>query len=316
MYENQIIGVVVPAYNEEKLIGRTIDTIPDFVDRVIVVDDGSYDATVERIQERVAQQPERVILIQHEVNQGVGSTIITGHRRALEEGVDVVAVMAGDAQMDPRELPQVLDPVVEGQIDYAKGNRFASGEAWLRMPKARYFANAGLSMFMKIASGYWHVADPQCGYTAISRHALEMLNLDQIAKGYQFENSMLIHLNVHNLRVVDVPVMPVYGIGEQSGINHLWALAAFSVYLVSVFFWRLKEKYIIRDFHPLVFFYSFGLLFFLVGLLLGLYLVAYRLLQGPVQATSALFATSLFMSGLQFLMFAMWFDMDYNKNLR
>ena len=311
MYRGKRVGVVVPAHNEEKLIGRVIETMPDYVDQVIVVDDASPDRTSQVVQSYLPRLDGRLILIRHEKNQGVGGAITTGHRRALENGLEVVAVMAGDAQMDPAELPLVLDPVAEGEADYAKGNRFASGEAWQEMPKFRYFMNAALSMFNKIVSGYWHVADPECGYTAISRRALQMLDLNRLSKGYQFEMSVLVHLNAHNLRVVDVPVRPVYGIGEKSGINYLKAFVVFSLYLPRSFFWRLKEKYIIRDFHPLVFFYLFGLLFCPVGLLLGLYLLAHRLVAGPVTATSALFAMFLFMSGLQFLLFAMWFDKDY-----
>lgn len=311
MYKGALIGVIVPAYNEAKLIGRVLETMPDYVDKIIVVDDASDDHTSEVVQSYEPSLSGRLILIRHEVNQGVGGAIITGHHRALAEGMDVVAVMAGDAQMDPSELSRVLDPVIEGRADYAKGNRFFSGEAWQIMPRVRYFANAALSMLTKIASGHWHVADPQCGYTAISRQALESLDLDRLSKGYQFESSMLVHLNVLNLRVVDVPVRPIYGIGEDSGIQHGWAVLAFALYLARSFVWRLKEKYIIRDFHPLVFFYLFGLLFCPPGLLFGLYLLAYRLMVGPVQTTSALFAMFLFTSGLQFLLFAMWFDKDY-----
>ena len=311
MYRGATIGVIVPAYNEAKLIGRVLETMPEYVDKIIVVDDASDDHTSEVVQSHESSLSGRLILIRHKVNQGVGGAIITGHHRALAEGVDVIAVMAGDAQMDPGELARLLDPVIEGHADYAKGNRFFSGEAWQTMPRVRYFANAALSMLTKIASGHWHIADPQCGYTAISRQALESLDLDRLSKGYQFENSMLVYLNVLNLRVVDVPVRPIYGIGEDSGIQHGWAVLAFALYLARSFVWRLKEKYIIRDFHPLVFFYLFGLLFCLPGLLFGLFLLAYRLMVGPVQATSALFAVFLFTSGLQFLLFAMWFDKDY-----
>jgi glycosyltransferase involved in cell wall biosynthesis len=316
MYRGATIGVIVPAYNEEELIGRVLETMPEYVDKIIVVDDASDDRTSEVVQSYESSLSGRLALIRHEMNRGVGGAIITGHRRALAEGIDVVAVMAGDAQMDPVELSRVLGPVIEGHADYAKGNRFFSGEAWQTMPRVRYFANAALSMLTKIASGHWHVADSQCGYTAISHQTLESLDLDRLSKGYQFESSMLVHLNVLNLRVVDVPVSPVYGIGEKSGIRHSWAVLAFAVYLARSFIWRLKEKYIIRDFHPLVFFYFFGLLFCPPGLLFGLYLLVYRLMVGPVQATSALFAMFLFVSGLQFLLFAMWFDKDYTDTAR
>jgi glycosyltransferase involved in cell wall biosynthesis len=310
MYQGKQIGVVIPAYNEEKLIGRVITTMPDFVDRMIVVDDASRDGTSAIVEGYQAQYGERLILIRHAQNRGVGGAIISGHHRALDEGMEVVAIMAGDAQMDPADLENILTPVVSGQAEYAKGNRFINGDAWRHMPRLRFYANAGLSMLNKIASGYWQIADPQCGYTAISAAALRRLDLGRISEGYHFENSILLHLNVTGLRVVDVPIRAVYGIGEKSGINHLWALASFSLYLLKAFFWRLREKYIIRDFHPLVFFYLFGLFFMPVGLLFGIYLVVYRLVAGPVEATSALFAMVMFLSGLQFLLFAMWFDKD------
>lgn len=135
----------------------------------------------------------------------------------------------------------------------------------------------------KLPPGYWHTADPQCGYTAISADALRQLDLNLISQGYHFENSILMHLNVINMRGGRVPIRAVYGIGEKSGINHLWALLSFSVYLTGAFLWRLREKYVLRDFHPLVFFYLFGLFFFPVGLLFGGYLVFYRLFVGLVR---------------------------------
>lgn len=313
VYKSKKIGVIIPAYNEEKLISKVITTMPDFVDCMIVVDDASSDQTSQIVQGYQEQLGDRLILIRHAKNMGVGGAIISGHQKALQEKLDAVVVMAGDAQMDPDELPAVLEPVISGAANYSKGNRFVNREAWNRMPRLRYFANAILSLLNKIATGYWQVADPQCGYTVISRSTLELLDLQALSKGYHFENSMLLYLNVINARVIDVPVHAIYGIGEKSGINHGWALLSFSIYLLRSFIWRLKEKYIIRDFHPLVFFYFFGFLFFSSGFALGLYLVIYRLFVGLVQDTSALLATLLFTSGLQLLLFAMWFDKDYQR---
>lgn len=312
MYKGQNIAVVVPAYNEEQLIGKVIETIPSIVDVIIVVDDASKDRTKEIALSYKPILQDRLIVVTYEINQGVGGAIITGHKKAIELGMDIVAVMAGDAQMDPSELEKILDPIVDGRCDYSKGNRFYNGEAWKYMPKIRFIANAGLSMLNKIASGYWNVSDPQCGYTAITRKALKILPLDLISKGYHFENSMLLNLNLQNMVVKDVPIKAIYGIGEKSGINEVWAFFSFSRYLWRIFFWRLIEKYVIRDFHPLVLFYFFGMLSFGIGLALGLYLVIYRLLIGLVESTSALFAAFFFMSGLQLVLFAMWFDKDYS----
>lgn len=318
MLNNKLVGVVVPAYNEEKLIGRVIETMPEFVDGIYVIDDCSPDATSERVQAYLNQPTlnGRLKLIRHAVNQGVGAAIITGYKKAVEEGMEVVAVMAGDAQMDPTELEQVVGPVVRGEADYVKGNRLFTGEAWQMIPKYRYIGNAFLSLFTKIASGYWHVADSQTGYTAISAETICLLPLNRLYSRYGYPNHLLVMLNIFDRRVKDVPVRPVYNIGEKSGIRLSKVIPRISWLLVKCFLWRMKEKYMIRDFHPLVFFYLMGLALFPAGLISGLYLVYYRLFVGPVVATSALFAMFLFVSGLQSLFFAMWFDMEYNKDLK
>ena len=311
MYKNKKIAVIVPAYNEEKLVGKVITTTPDFVDEIIVIDDCSKDATSAVVTSFIDSEPERVHLIRHEKNTGVGGAILSGHKSALEDGMDIMVVMAGDAQMDPTDLPALLDPVAEGLADFSKGNRFINGEAWINMPRLRFFANAGLSFLNKFASGYWQISDPQCGYTAISSDILKKLDIKKISSGYHFENSLLIHLNMVNARVVDVPIKAVYGIGERSGINHVIALFTFSVFLFKSFWWRLTQKYVIRDFHPLYFFYLFGFSFFLIGFAFGIYILVLRLNGQLITSNSVMFAVFLLTTGLQMLLFAMWFDRDY-----
>jgi glycosyltransferase involved in cell wall biosynthesis len=171
MYKGKTIAVVVPAHNEQSQIARVIETMPPMVDRIVVVDDASGDDTKAVTLKCQAADP-RVELIVHPRNQGVGGAIATGYKWVRDNELDVAVVMAGDAQMDPVELPGLLDPVVEGQVDYTKGNRLYSGEAFQKIPKSRFFGNAVLSMLTKIASGYWHVTDSQCGYTAINLKAL------------------------------------------------------------------------------------------------------------------------------------------------
>ncbi len=317
MYHQASLAVVVPCYNEEKLITRVLETMPGYVDRIYVVDDLSRDRTVEVVTDYIARTgADRIELICHETNQGVGAAIVTGYKRALQDGMDVVAVMAGDAQMDPADLHLIVGPVADGQVDYTKGNRLASGEAWYQIPRVRYLGNVFLSLLTKIASGYWHIFDSQTGYTAISRQALERLSLDRLWKRYGYPNHILVMLNVHNFRVRDVPVRPVYNIGERSGIRIWRVIPTISLLLLRSFISRLFHKYIVRDSHPLVLFYLFGTLTFVPGFLLGLYLVAYRLFVGNVATTSAVFAMFLTLFGLNFLMFAMWFDMDYNRHLK
>ncbi|MCE5244888.1 MAG: glycosyltransferase family 2 protein [Syntrophobacteraceae bacterium] len=316
MFEGKRIGVVIPAYNEEKLIGRVIETMPDFVDRMYVIDDVSTDATSERVLAFCDSCGDRLELIRHEVNQGVGAAITTGYRKALADGMQVIAVMAGDAQMDPDELGKVISPVVRGEADYVKGNRLFTGEAWKLIPRYRYLGNAFLSLVTKFASGYWHVADSQTGYTAVSADTLRLMPLELLYPRYGYPNHLLVMLNIFDQRVKDVPVRPVYNIGETSGIRLKKVIPRMSWLLVKCFFWRMKEKYIIRDFHPLIFFYLMGFSLFPLGLLSGLYLFLHRILTGPVASTSALFAVFLFVSGLQSLFFGMWFDMEYNKDLK
>ena len=316
MYEGKTIAVVVPAYNEAKLLGRVLETMPDFVDLIIVVDDASTDHTLDIAASYREPLGDRLVLLYHRKNQGVGGAIVTGYQEALAREVTVVAVMAGDAQMDPADLERVVAPVARGEVDYVKGNRLCRGESWQMIPHYRYLGNAVLSLLTKIASGYWHIADSQSGYTAIARIALERLDLEHIYKRYGMPNDILVKLNVENFRVRDVSIRPVYHIGETSGIRLRKVIPTIAWLLLRGFCWRLKEKYILRDFHPLVFFYGMGLTLLPLGTMLGLYLVLYRLFVGTVAVTSALFAAFLIISGLQSLFFAMWFDMDYNKHLK
>jgi glycosyltransferase involved in cell wall biosynthesis len=307
------LAVVVPAHDEEDLIAGTLAGIPEFVDRIYVIDDHSADETAQCAQE--AGDP-RVEVISHAENEGVGAAIVTGYRRALAEGIDVTCVMAADGQMDPADLERIATPVVLGEVDYAKANRLFTGQAWQLMPRHRYLGNAVLSMLTKIASGYWHVADSQSGYTAISRELLEQLDLDRVYPRYGFPNDMLVHLNVWNARVRDVPSRPIYGVGERSEIKLRRVVPTIAWLLFKGFLWRLREKYVIRDFHPLVFFYVLGILLTLAGLVLGAVETVLRLMGNELTTPTVVLVALLLISGSQFTLFAMWFDMESNKDLR
>jgi glycosyltransferase involved in cell wall biosynthesis len=313
MVDGQLVAVVVPAHDEEHLIQETLGGIPAFVDRIYVVDDASGDATAERA--RALGDP-RVDVISHDQNGGVGAAILTGYRRALGDGAAATAVMAGDNQMDPAELETLVRPVLAGEVDYAKANRLISGEAWNLIPRTRYLGNAMLSMLTKIASGYWHVADSQAGYTVIGRDALARLDLDRVYTRYGFPNDLLVHLNVLNARVRDIPSRPIYGVGERSGIKIRSVVPRISWLLLKGFFWRLREKYVIRDFHPLVFFYALGLLMSLVGFVLGVIEVVLRIAGNEITTPTIVLVALLLISGSQFTLFAMWFDMEANKDLK
>jgi hypothetical protein len=246
----------------------------------------------------------------------VGAAIVTGYKRALADRIDATAVMAGDNQMDPDELEELALPVVRGELDYAKANRLFTGSAWRLIPRSRYLGNAVLSLLTKIASGYWHVADSQAGYTVLSLRMLQLLDLDRVYTSYGFPNDMLVHLNVWNARVRDFPSRPIYGVGERSGIRIRRVVPRISWLLWKGFFWRLREKYVIRDFHPLVFFYFLGLLMMLVGFVLGVYETVLRFLGHGITPATIVLVALLLISGSQFTLFAMWFDMESNKDLR
>jgi glycosyltransferase involved in cell wall biosynthesis len=313
--EGKRVAVVVPAHNEEQLLPVTLAAVPDFVDRIIVVDDASHDGTVGRAHTAAAADG-RVTILAREQNGGVGAAIVTGYKRALEERVDVTCVMAADNQMDPDDLEAIVLPVARGEVDYAKANRLVTGQAWELIPRHRYLGNAVLSLLTKIASGYWHVADSQSGFTALSLPMLERLDLDRIYARYGFPNDMLVHLNVWNARVRDVPSRPVYGVGEESGIRLYRVVPAISLLLFKAFWWRLWQKYVIRDFHPLVFFYVLGILMSFAGLALGIAEVVLRIQGNAITAATIVLVALLLIFGSQFSLFAMWFDMESNKDLR
>jgi glycosyltransferase involved in cell wall biosynthesis len=315
MYKGKKIGVVIPAYNEETQIRRVIESMPEFVDRMIIVDDNSSDRTVDVISACQKTRP-WITLIRHQVNKGAGGAMVTAYNYAKEQEIDVAVRMDGDGQMNPEDLPALLDPVVDDKADYSKGNRLFTGEAYQKIPKVRYFGNAFLSLFTKIASGYWHVADSQSGYTAINKKALQLIDWNQLYTWYGHPNDILVRLNVHNLRVKDVPVAPVYNIGEKSNLKISRAIFKIGWLLIKLFFWRMKEKYIIRDFHPLVFFYFLGIVFASITILLFARLITLWAITGHIPAINALAAMFSFMSASLFSLFAMWFDMEANKDLK
>ncbi|HEY1816538.1 MAG TPA: glycosyltransferase family 2 protein [Kofleriaceae bacterium] len=219
MYRQLRVGVVIPAFNESRAIGPTVAATPDFVDVAIVVDDASTDDTTTRAEDARARTSAELHVVRHTENRGVGGAIATGYRHALALDVDVAVVMAGDGQMDPRDLPALLDPIAAGVADYVKGNRFLHPDVWTAMPPARIVGNMLLSAATRVTSGYHHVFDSQCGYTAIDTRVLANIDLDELWARYGYPNDLLSRLNVAGVRVADVAVRPIYGAHWKSGIN-------------------------------------------------------------------------------------------------
>lgn len=229
MFRQLRIAVVVPAFNEGSKIGATVASIPDIVDEIFVIDDASTDDTGASAQAafdaRGMGTPGRVFeVVRHADNRGVGAAIATGYRRVLAGDADVAVVMAGDGQMDPGDLPALLAPIADADADYVKGNRFKHPDVWSAMPTSRIVGNVLLSAATRVTSGYHHVFDSQCGYTAIHRRALAAIDLDVLWARYGYPNDLLSRLYVAGVRVVDVPVRPIYGEHWRSGINFTTAL--------------------------------------------------------------------------------------------
>lgn len=304
------IGAVVPAFNEEVLIEETIKGIPKYVDRIYLVDDCSKDRTPEII--RGIKDP-RIVSIRHEKNRGVGASIVTGYKLALKDNMDIVAVLAGDNQMDPEQLPALLMPIINNKADYTKGNRLLSKDYRKGMSKWRFVGNAMLTLITKIGCGYWQIMDPQNGYTAISKQALEILDLDSIYPYYGYCNDMLIKLNAFEMRVMDVVIPARYG-REKSKIKYSSYIRKVAPMIFCGFLWRLKTKYIILEFHPLIFFYLGSMVLLPIGVLFSLWILIENWYQIPVSQNFFFLAAFLLLMGIQFLLFAMLFDMQADKS--
>jgi glycosyltransferase involved in cell wall biosynthesis len=215
MVRNLRIAAVVPAHNEAHQIGTVLDTMPRLVDRIIVVDDASEDATTPTVRAR-ARQDRRIQLVRCARRRGVGGAIAQGYAEALAGDFDIAVVMAGDGQMDPADLTALVAPVVSGEADYCKGNRFAYPGGARQIPALRRWGNRALSALTRVVSGYGHISDTQCGYTAISHRALARLDLAAIYPGYGYPNDLLGQLRALEMRVAEAPVRPRYNIGERS----------------------------------------------------------------------------------------------------
>ncbi len=360
MLHGKTVAVVVPAYNEESQIAMVIETMPQYVDRIIIVNDKSKDnmASVveglikksgqvtlperEEVEDNIYNRAEivarqvdeaevslfnpfkifndndtdRLVLINHTENGGVGAAISTGYKWCKDHDIDCTAVMAGDGQMDPSELEGICLPVVKDGIDYVKGNRLIHRSARLVIPAIRYFGNSILSILTKLASGYWHVSDTQTGYTAIGIDAMKSIRLYNIYRSYGMPNDMLVKLNMAFCTLKEVPIKPIYDVGEQSKMKIFKVIPRISWLLIKSFFKRLWIKYLVKDFHPLFLLYnmSFILFGFATYYAWKIWVVSLDSSREVNELTVMAFMF-LFISGLQSIFFAMWMDMQDNERL-
>jgi len=263
--EDVKIAVVIPAFKVVDHIKDVISSLPREIDHIIVVDDRcpfSSGKEAEKLNR------ENVIVLYHDLNQGVGGTVITGYKKALELGCEIIVKMDGDGQMDPKYLNDLIAPLKNNEADYTKGNRFTHFKSLKAMPKARLLGNSGLSFLIKAASGYWNIMDPTNGYTAIHKRVLLKLNLESISKRFFFESDMLINLNFINAVVKDIE-MPAKYAGEGSSLNIRKVLFQFPPRLLKGLVKRIFLKYFIYDFNMASVYILLGLPMFIVSVLFG-----------------------------------------------
>ena len=265
MFNGHVIAAVIPAYREEKLIAAVLRGIPELVDVIVVVDDGSPDGTSEQV---LSVNDPRITLLRHDVNTGVGGAIVDGHRKALDLGADVCVVMAGDAQSDPAHLPALLEPVTAGGYGFAKANRFFSATSFDGMPRLRVAGSIALTFLTKMCSGYWNLVDPANGYTAIRSDVLARMDLDKLAAGYSFESDMLVWLNILDVPAIDVPAAAVYG-EETSTMRIGRDGLRIGGTLIKGFWRRMWRKYILWSFSPVSLLLFSGLLLLAVSAAFG-----------------------------------------------
>lgn len=306
MYKGATIAAVVPAYREEKMIAQVIETMPDFVDHIVIVDDCSPDDTSGAV--RRVDDP-RVALIRHEVNQGVGGAIITGHTEAMRLGADIDVIMAGDAQMDPDHLPSLLDRVTDDGYGFAKANRFYAPESFAGMPRHRVLGNIMLSFMTKFASGYWNLFDPQNGYTAVRTEVLRRVPLERVAKRYSFENDLLIHLNILQVSATDVPIPAVYG-DEVSSIR-LSKVVPELMHRLTVGFWtRIWYRYVLWSFSPIALLLFGGLFLMTFGIGFSIWVMFQIAASVVATAATVMLAALPLVIGTQMLLTALQLDIQ------
>ena len=307
LYRDKKVCVIVRAFNEERLIGRVIETMPAFVDWIVIVDDCSKDST---IQVAKSSNDPRVIVIAQEVNTGAGGATVSGHAKALELGADIHVVIDGDNQMDTSVMPRLMDPLIDEGYGFSKANRFFSSSSYEGMPRHRVFGNMVLTLLTKVSSGYWNTIDPQNGYTAMTRATAQSIPWARVAQRYEFENDQLIWLNIANTRIIDVPIEAIYG-DEVSGIRLHIVVPRILGTLFKGFWRRMWLKHMLWSFSPVALFFLTGSVLFTFGIIVGIWDVAVAAsAPGTVTTGSWLFSVAPALLGSQLLIQAVATDIQ------
>jgi dolichol-phosphate mannosyltransferase len=303
------VVAVIPAFRVSGQIETVLHGLPDYLRHIVVIDDASPDDT-SRLVENLAKRDRRIILLRHTHNQGVGGAMVTGFKKALELEAQIILKIDGDDQMDPAHIPGLLSPLLRGQADYAKGNRFRDFESLRHMPLIRRIGNLGLSFLTKAATGYWNCFDPTNGYFAIRSEVLSQLPLERIDRGYFFETSMLAQLYLLDAFVLDVPIPARYR-GENSNLSVRRALFEFPFKLLKTYLRRILLKYFLFDFSMMSIYLMTGLPLLLFGLIFGsIKWAQYYQLGVPAPTGTVILPTLALILGIQILLSAIEIDMN------
>jgi len=307
-FRKYCVAAVIPCYRVEREIQSVLQTIPSYIKHVIAVDDASPDSTPELVA-AAAKRDERLLLIRHPSNQGVGGAMVSGYRKALELGAQIIVKIDGDGQMDVDHLPKLLQPLIEGKADYTKGNRFRDFKSLQQMPFIRRVGNMGLGFLAKAATGYWNMFDPTNGFNAIRSEVLAQLPLDKIDRSYYFETSMLAHLYLIGAVSKDVP-MPARYQGEVSSLLIHRILFQFPPRLLSTFLRRLLLKNFIYDFSMASIYLLVGLPLLVFGLVFGMIKwIQYASIDVAAPTGTVMLPTLSVLLGIQLLLSAIEIDL-------
>jgi len=308
MYRNLKVAVVIPCYNEEKLIEKTVGKIPDFVDYIVTVNDASKDSTLKKLK-FISKNNSKVSVVNLEVNQGVGGALINGYNFALEN-TDAVAIgiVAGDDQFDTAYLQPMMDDFIDQKADYVKASRFFHREAFKKMPKYRQFGNVFISLLTKFSTGYYSITDITNGCGFLRRNIIEKINFSIVERRYDYETSMLTALSIANAKVIDHAVPAHYG--EETSTINLVPTALRNLRAVWTGFWRrIYYKYVLFGFHPIALFLFSGVFIFSFGMIFGLYLLVDKLVTSATPTTASVMISILpVILGFQLILTA--FSMD------
>lgn len=308
-----IISVIIPCYNVAKHIEEVVGNIPSDVTWIIAVNDRSKDDT-EKVLNELKEKNRRLVVINHEVNQGVGGAMLTGFQKSLELNCTISIKMDGDNQMDSSYIHQLIKPIIQNKADYTKGNRFRDFKALKKMPVTRRIGNLGLSFCIKAASGYWNIFDPNNGFIAINNETLKTINIAKIHKRYFFESSMLIELYHADAVIQEIPMKARYG-DEVSNLSLTRALFGFPPKLLKAFIRRIILRYFLFDFNIASVYILFGVPFFLLGFIYGIVnFVKYASANTVAPTGTVVIPTLLIILGFQLLLSALNYDItNYPK---